>query len=160
MIILTAQKTNDTDKLLLFWNLKFPRWNTVYCHNKFRYYMSHDREQMALQGRAPSDGSDLPSCLVNHVKVFLLPSMNSQRLADASYGPQMLWSDCVDAEADLNLSLPHMLEDTLSHGMTHMYVCNSMVYHLMLCKVHAPVDKESESGMVTWICPSLTVPDK
>ena len=37
-------------------------------------------------------------------------------------GQQMSYSDCTDAQADLDLSCPHMPKGTVSHGTAHILV--------------------------------------
>ena len=37
-------------------------------------------------------------------------------------GQQRPWSDCADAQADLGLGCPHMIEDTFSHSAANMVI--------------------------------------
>ena len=52
------------------------------------------------------------------IQAICSPLIHSIVSNDSVRGKRRPWSDCADAQADLGLRCPHMLEDTFSHGVT------------------------------------------
>ena len=45
------------------------------------------------------------------------------------YGRRRPWPDCADAQTDLGIRCPHMLEDSFSHGVPHMNTFFSIIWN-------------------------------
>ena len=62
------------------------------------------------------------------------PPIHSAVSIDSRNGQRRPWSDCADAQADLDLRCPHIPEDTFSHGSVCLEFCSLFILPVQLWK--------------------------
>ena len=97
---------------------------------------------------APSKDSDHPRHPPSLTRVFALHSMGCQGPKLSSCGEQRLWSDWVDAKADLGLRWAHMAFCWFYHELAHLI---NTIHHC--CLILTPY---SSAAICVWIHRFLT----
>ena len=72
-----------------------------------------------LQTCAKCAHSNHPAHVQSIIRGLWSPFIQSVVSDDSASGQWRPWSDCADAQSDLELRCPHMPEDTFSHGTSH-----------------------------------------
>ena len=126
------------------------KWQTAYFWNE----PSHEKTNKVAC--VPIEGSDQPGHLPSLIRVFAVHSMGSYGPKLSSCGQRRLWSDWVNAQADLSLRWTHMPLCCFCHEVAQI-ICPARVVwshpQQPLC-IRACGDPDQTSG-ASWSQPTL-----
>ena len=104
-----------------------------------------------------SKDSDQPIHLPSMARVLIYPSLNSQEAVEGLCDQWRLWSNCTDAQADLNLGWLHKSYCRFCHVLAHISFCgvqsvSTLFAHFYLSKSHSSIHRLrfSQKTYNTW----------